>query len=316
MRWVAARALEARPATDASALAANDSRPAVRAEALLVTARRMLADGRTDGDSSSSRLGQITEALLPLLQPAVEMPTRLVAVRALEVVLLAGAPERCWARDSLPIRSWDRRCCRSSVRLATPRPRTRRAARSHRAARRAGRAARRARRGALRRGADLLLYALSALRGDATAGDARAALQHLAPLRSRPGGNSYQGYLDAIERRLVAQAPEAERDALRVLAQPAPVAAIDVVRDAPPRDADRTLAYVNATLDAPERSAAEGAFVFAHTCAACHRRGEFAGRGGPDLSSVGSRLQTADLLTAILQPSRDISDQYRSTRLC
>src|SRR6185436_7095897 len=59
----------------------------------------------------------------------------------------------------------------------------------------------------------------------------------------------------------------------------------------------------------------EGALVFSRSCAACHRRGEFAGRGGPDLSTVGSRLQVADLLTAILQPSRDVSDQYRSSVL-
>src|SRR5262249_20127065 len=96
-------------------------------------------------------------------------------------------------------------------------------------------------------GTTALLYALSALRGDATAEQTRAALEHLAPLRTRPGGNSYLGYLDAIERRLVAQAPEAEREALRKVAQPAPIAPITLTSDAPPRDLDRTRAYVAAT---------------------------------------------------------------------
>ncbi|HEY3787847.1 MAG TPA: hypothetical protein VGL71_03285, partial [Urbifossiella sp.] len=48
------------------------------------------------------------------------------------------------------------------------------------------------------------------------------------------------------------------------------------------------------------------------TCAACHDGG---GAVGPSLSGVAKRFSRDDLLTAILQPSKDVSPRYRPTRL-
>ena len=48
------------------------------------------------------------------------------------------------------------------------------------------------------------------------------------------------------------------------------------------------------------------------TCAACHDGG---GAVGPSLVGVGKRFGRDDLLTAILQPSRDVSPRYRPTRI-
>ena len=59
---------------------------------------------------------------------------------------------------------------------------------------------------------------------------------------------------------------------------------------------------------------ARGEELFSATgCFKCHR---MAGRGGvvgPDLTGVGRRFTTRDLLEAVVEPSRVISDQYRST---
>jgi len=54
-----------------------------------------------------------------------------------------------------------------------------------------------------------------------------------------------------------------------------------------------------------------GVFIKA-TCAACHDGG---GAIGPSLAGVGKRFNRDDLLTSILQPSRDVAGRYRPTRI-
>ena len=45
-------------------------------------------------------------------------------------------------------------------------------------------------------------------------------------------------------------------------------------------------------------------------CAACHTFGDVGVAYGPDLSSVGNRFSPRDLLLAMIEPKRDLSDQY------
>jgi putative heme-binding domain-containing protein len=47
-------------------------------------------------------------------------------------------------------------------------------------------------------------------------------------------------------------------------------------------------------------------------CAACHRFNNEGGGLGPDISAVGNRFSHHDLLEAIIEPSKVISDQYAS----
>jgi len=59
--------------------------------------------------------------------------------------------------------------------------------------------------------------------------------------------------------------------------------------------------------------AANGRKVFVKaTCAACHDGG---GAVGPSLQGISKRFGRDDLLTSILQPSRDVSPRYRPTRI-
>jgi len=56
-----------------------------------------------------------------------------------------------------------------------------------------------------------------------------------------------------------------------------------------------------------------GRLVFAKaTCANCHDSGRAM---GPSLQGVAKRFSRDDLLTAILEPSKDVSPRYRPTRL-
>ncbi|MFZ4765633.1 MAG: c-type cytochrome, partial [Roseimicrobium sp.] len=59
------------------------------------------------------------------------------------------------------------------------------------------------------------------------------------------------------------------------------------------------------------RNFANGRNLFgAATCFACHRFGNEGGAIGPDLTSVGGKYGPRDLLIHIIEPSKEISDQY------
>ncbi|MEQ1843409.1 MAG: c-type cytochrome, partial [Verrucomicrobiales bacterium] len=48
----------------------------------------------------------------------------------------------------------------------------------------------------------------------------------------------------------------------------------------------------------------------AANCFACHRFNEEGGIVGPDLTSVAGKFSPVDLLESIIEPSKEISDQY------
>lgn len=51
------------------------------------------------------------------------------------------------------------------------------------------------------------------------------------------------------------------------------------------------------------------------SCVQCHRFNGEGGGSGPDITGVGNRFQPADLLEAIVLPSKVISDQYQATQI-
>ncbi|MGL4551638.1 MAG: c-type cytochrome, partial [Gemmataceae bacterium] len=66
-------------------------------------------------------------------------------------------------------------------------------------------------------------------------------------------------------------------------------------------------------IDWAKGDAGRGAAVFVKaSCAACHSG---AAALGPDLAGVAKRFSRADLLTAIVRPSKDVSERYRTTRV-
>ena len=64
------------------------------------------------------------------------------------------------------------------------------------------------------------------------------------------------------------------------------------------------------------RSFESGKAAFAAvSCIKCHRFVSGGGASGPDITGVGMRFQPADLLEAIILPSKVISDQYQATEI-
>ena len=64
------------------------------------------------------------------------------------------------------------------------------------------------------------------------------------------------------------------------------------------------------------RHLARGLRVMAQCqCLSCHRFGNTGSAYGPDLTTVGSRMRSRDILESIIEPSKVIAQQYRNTLL-
>lgn len=82
----------------------------------------------------------------------------------------------------------------------------------------------------------------------------------------------------------------------------------------------RTLTQLRQELSEAEEqgkgSPERGQLVFQQAkCANCHRHGSLGDSMGPDLTTVGKRFRTRDILESIVHPSRVISDQYKAKTL-
>jgi mono/diheme cytochrome c family protein len=131
--------------------------------------------------------------------------------------------------------------------------------------------------------------------------------------RNLPGGHSLAGFIEAIEREAFALIPPQEAETLRAeLPPPAPPPAF-----APPEQRALVRHWTVAEAEPATEIASgapdlmRGARLFrALGCIQCHRVGTEGGSIGPDLTSAGSRFGRHDLLEAILEPQKFVSDQY------
>ncbi len=131
------------------------------------------------------------------------------------------------------------------------------------------------------------------------------------------GGNSFKGFIRAIQKDAMNTVPQSERakyapDKLQTgKAKAAPVAI--PVPKGPGKN--WTLAELEPIVKKglSKRNFENGKNMFLATqCTICHR---FNGEGaavGPDITSVGTKFSPRDLLEAIIEPSKVISDQYQN----
>lgn len=139
------------------------------------------------------------------------------------------------------------------------------------------------------------------------------------PARSFKGGNSFAGYLrNARDEALVRIADPLQKERLLTLALNNSDQPIELPRPKGPGANYTAADFTGVTVDElRKRDIAHGKQMFqAVLCAQCHRfGGEFGGNGagGPDLTGAGARYTVADLVTAIVDPNKEISDQYAFT---
>ena len=130
------------------------------------------------------------------------------------------------------------------------------------------------------------------------------------------GGNSAGKFILRIREEALKKVPDDQREHLAAMLETKPAPA------APPppavaRNFQKAWTVADLTPDLPQaakgRNFARGKEIFASVqCAQCHHFGKDGGNVGPDLSAVGNRFNAHDLLEAIVEPSKVISEQYAS----
>ena len=133
-----------------------------------------------------------------------------------------------------------------------------------------------------------------------------------------PGGASYSGFLTNIRDEALANCSEAEKVALApITGQSLEALPSFEVKPLTGTGEVRTIESVLAVVKQyglSKRSFENGRNAFyAGGCAQCHRFDGAGGAVGPDLSSVSNKFSMTDILEAIIEPSKVISDQYASS---
>ena len=134
------------------------------------------------------------------------------------------------------------------------------------------------------------------------------------------GGRSYVGFLDKARQAALTHAPKAQFAHYNTLSGGALLASSGMdLADLPPTKGpgrnwklDEALAVIDSGL--VNRDFAHGKQLFAATlCVSCHAvRGEGGGIG-PDLTQLGTRFTTKNMLESIIDPNKEVSDQYAAT---
>jgi putative heme-binding domain-containing protein len=133
------------------------------------------------------------------------------------------------------------------------------------------------------------------------------------------GGNSFAKFLTLIKADAVNLLGESDKVALKPVLEAKPAAAAAAA--APPRTFVKkwTIDDLNkqvAPLLAGGRDFDRGRKLFAAAnCFGCHRYDGEGGSTGPDLTGIAGRFGPKDLLESILDPSKEVSDQYAAVEI-
>jgi len=137
------------------------------------------------------------------------------------------------------------------------------------------------------------------------------------------GGRSYVGFIDRARKLALKNVPEAKKAYYDKLGGAEMLSANgnDLVKFDYPKGPGKNwkLEETVAILDEPltNRNFANGKSWFAATtCRNCHAMGsDGGGNVGPDLTNLGTRFSKKDIMEAIINPNKTVSDQYAASQL-
>jgi len=138
---------------------------------------------------------------------------------------------------------------------------------------------------------------------------------------SYKGGVSFVGFINSARKTALANAPKEQFDYLNKLSGDSIVSLswsgvpVGTIMPKGPGKNWKTKQAVDAVDSSTgTRSFVRGKSMFAATlCSSCHQIKGEGGVAGPDLSQLGTRFSTKDILESIIEPSKTISDQFGST---
>jgi putative heme-binding domain-containing protein len=148
-----------------------------------------------------------------------------------------------------------------------------------------------------------------------TTEDRRKYFEFFVEAAKHPGGNSYAKFLMQFRDDAIATCSPAEKIVLEPLTSISLLSA--PVESKPPKGPGRVWTKEEA-LAILEKSDGKRDFkagrnlYHATSCSKCHRLGGEGGSIGPDLSTAAKKFSVSDMLDAIIEPSKAISDQYGS----
>jgi putative heme-binding domain-containing protein len=150
--------------------------------------------------------------------------------------------------------------------------------------------------------------------------DLEVYLGWFARAREWAGGNSFQKFLTNIESERLAGMTDTEKLALETTGVRKPWVPPPLPKPKGPGRPWSTADVLAAAAKpgkeglAAGRNFEHGKQMFAAArCVVCHRYGDVGGATGPDLTQAGGRFQLKDLVEAIVEPSKVVSDQYRAS---
>ena len=151
-------------------------------------------------------------------------------------------------------------------------------------------------------------------RNDWTMEERKAYFTFINNVAKHPGGASYAGFLQNMRKDALQNCSSAERRELASITGEQLIT-LPTFEVTPPKGPGREWTVKAALAEVGDglrgRNFKNGRSVFyALSCAKCHRFDGAGGAIGPDLSTVGNKFSLADLLEAILEPSKVISDEY------
>ena len=131
------------------------------------------------------------------------------------------------------------------------------------------------------------------------------------------GGASFGNFINEIKRDSLARFSEERKKALAVIINAKPITKNPLTSNREVKFVKHwTMKDLTPLLGSGlegNRSFKNGREMFAAaTCYACHRFNQEGGGIGPDLTSAGGKFSPHDLLESIIDPSKEISDQYGS----
>jgi len=128
------------------------------------------------------------------------------------------------------------------------------------------------------------------------------------------GGASYPGYLTRIRDEALGNCTDAERKALESITGEDfdPVPDFPIAKIEGPGQ-EYTLESAMAAVRGKPDFERGRSLYFSATCGKCHRLGTLGGNIGPDLTSIPHKFDQRYVVEAIVDPSKNISDQYGSS---
>jgi putative heme-binding domain-containing protein len=129
------------------------------------------------------------------------------------------------------------------------------------------------------------------------------------------GGMSFQGFMDNIKKDAIATLSPEEQVALKPILEAPPDSTPVVAQPPRPFVKKWTVADLDSAISTKltGRDFDRGRQMFgAANCFSCHRFANEGGSQGPDLTMAAGRFSPRDLLESIIEPSKEISDQYAS----